>query len=663
MTAMLMCVVLASAVSAEVEGDFTYMVLNGQATITAASTDIAGDVVIPETLGGYPVTAIGSGAFAGRVNMTSLTIPDGVVSIGEEAFYSCTGMKTVSLSDNLKTIGKSAFDNCSSLSDLIIPENVTTISEWAFSSCKNLIDIYIPANVSSLNATAFGMCLNLTSITVSIDNISYSSQDGILYNKDMTTLIIYPAGKTNPTCIIPDSVLHIGDYAFYKCYNITDISIPLSVVSIGNLAFYYCKELKNLQLPKNMISIGSHAFSYCKKLSVVTLPDSISHIGSYVFSYCENLTHISLPKSLTYISSYAFRECKNLTSFTVSNNITSIEKGAFYCCNNLTSILIPNTVISIGDRAFAISEYLTIYGYSGSYAELFAKNEGIPFIALDEAAVPQFTTNLTSAEYSTGDTAVLSVTASTADNGSLTYQWYVSDTPDGDGTAIDGATEASYTAPTDTAGVKYYYVIVTNTSETETGVKTATARSNTAAVTVISKIDAEVPVIFAQTHSSACHAGDDTALFVSASVSDGGALSYQWYVSDVPGGDGDAIEGAVSAGYKPQTDEDGVKYYYVIITNTNPSATGAQSTSVRSEEMALTVGGGYITGDVDASGLTDSDDAAVLAQYFAGRNLSNPDAADIDSDQALTRRDAMVLTRYLSGWKEYNTLIRYSVYE
>lgn len=591
-TAVLMCVMLASAVGAEVEGDFTYVVLNGQATITAASTDISGDVVIPETLGGYPVTAIGSGAFNNRDSMTSLTIPDGA-AIADRAIYDCNA---------------------------------------------------------------------LTAINVSETNADYSTVDGVLFNNDKTKLIAYPAGKTDTDYAIPDGVTEVMGYAFYNCDKIKNITIPDGVEAIPEYMFYDCNYLVSVSIPDGVISIDQYAFQWCRNLTKISLPNSIVSIREHAFFCCDRLTNLTLPEGLISIGERAFSNNNSLTNIILPNSIQSIGKYAFSHCDNLTYVFIPSSITSI-PSSFLSCPNLTIYGYAGSTAEAHAASNSIPFVAIDEAAVPQFTSNLASAEYSTGDTAILSVTASVADNGSLTYQWYVSDTPDGDGTAIDGATDASYTAPTDTACVKYYYVIVTNTSETETGVKTASARSSTAAVTVIGRIDAEVPVIFAQTHSSACRTGDDTALFVSASVTDGGALSYQWYVSDTSDGDGDAIEGAVSAGYKPQTDTDGVKYYYVIITNTNPAATGSQTASVRSEEMALTVGGAYITGDVNANGLTDSEDAAVLAQYFAGLPLTNPDAADIDSDQSLTRRDAMVLTRYLSGWTEYNTMIRYSVYQ
>ena len=730
MTAVLMCVMLASAVGAEVEGDFTYVVLNGQATITAASTDIAGDVVIPETLGGYPVTAIGSGAFYDRDGMTSLTIPDGIIlsdcaiyscynleniyvydtneyytsidgvlynkdmtiliayppqksgvpyivpngvqeinkysfyychklinvilpnsiiSIGDYAFSGCDRLNSIDISKGVTHIGKNAFYGCDGLNSIIIPDSVLYIGESCFSNCKSLTNVTLSNSITSIERATFDFCESLTRIDI---------PEGVTTIGDSA---FFECGLSNIT--IPDSVTSIGVATFYRCGKLSNIVIPKNVTSIGRSAFYGCINLNNITILGNLTSIESETFSSCSNLTSITIPDGVTYIGGSAFSSCSKLTNVIMPNSLKTIASKAFSLCKNLTIITIPVGVTTINSSAFSSCENLTVAIIPKTVSSINKTVFSLCPNLTIYGYANTYAQTYAAEHSIPFIALDEAAVPQFTADLTSAEYSIGSPAILSVTASAADNGSLSYQWYVSDTPDGDGTPIDGATEASYTAPTDTAGVKYYYVIVTNTSETETGVKTATARSTAAAVTVIAKTDAESPVIFAQTHSSACRAGDDTALFVSASVSDGGALTYQWYVSDASGDDGSPIEGAVSAGYKPQTDEDGVKYYYVIITNTNPSATGAQTTSVRSEEMALTVGGGYITGDVDASGLTDSDDAAVLAQYFAGLTLPNPDAADIDSDQALTRRDAMVLTRYLSGWKEYNTLIRYSVYE
>lgn len=467
-TTLLMCAVMALTVFAEGEEDYTYIVLNNKATITDVVTSISGDVVIPETLGGYPVVAIGNNAFESCTNITSVTVHDGIQKIGNYAFRNCTKMTAVSLPDGLESI---------------------------------------------------------------------------------------------------------GTYAFYKCTSLTKADIP-----------------------KNIETLPADTFYGCTKLSEVDLPNSITSIGSYAFSGCSALKNIALPENLTSIGSYAFEGCYGLKSITLPNNVTSLGSYAFYGCTALTGIAIPNSVISIGTNALHYGSSpsssnrlsnLTIYGYTGSYAETYAKQESIPFFSLGDVAEPVFTADLEDITCFTGDSVTLTVLADAASAGTITYQWYVSDTPNGKFTAIDGAVGTSHTLPTDNASVKYYYVIAVNTNDTYT----ASAQSRTAKVTVAAGTAAETPEIFAQTASFACETREDIALFVSASVTDGGSLTYQWYVSDTPDGEFEPIEGAVSAGYRPSAETEGSLYYTVVITNTNTSVSGTKTASVTSEVIAVTVGG------------------------------------------------------------------------
>jgi hypothetical protein len=165
-------------------------------------------------LSGSPLTSIGDGAFRSCNSLTGITIPNGVTSIGDNAFAYCT-----------------------SLTSITIPNGVTSIGNSAFDYCTGLTSVTIPAGVTSIGQGAFGDCASLTAINVDPANSAYTSQDGVLYNKDKTTLHTYPKGKTG-AFTIPNGVTSIGNYAFRSCNSLTSVTIPNSVTSIGNMAFF-----------------------------------------------------------------------------------------------------------------------------------------------------------------------------------------------------------------------------------------------------------------------------------------------------------------------------------------------------------------------------------------------------------------------------------------
>ncbi len=138
--------------------------------------------------------------------------------------------------------------------NLVIPSVVTYgtqydvryIGDYAFTYCASLTSITIPDGVTSIGGSVFYGCSNLTSITVDSNNKYYSSQDGVLFNKDKTRLIQYPAGKASTTYTIPDGVTSIGYSVFSDCISLTSITIPDSVTSIDSNAFRYCSSLKTV---------------------------------------------------------------------------------------------------------------------------------------------------------------------------------------------------------------------------------------------------------------------------------------------------------------------------------------------------------------------------------------------------------------------------------
>ena len=239
--------------------------------------------------------------------------------------------------------------------------SVTCIGWMAFSNCSSLTSITIPNSVTIIRDNAFVSCSGLTSFSVAGDNSNYSSKEGVLFNKQQTTLIQYPTRKQGEY-IIPNSVTTIVDYAFYGCSGLTSLTIPNSITSIVDYAFAGCSSLTSITIPNSVTSIGNEAFAGCSSLSSVTIPNSVTSIGESVFSNCSSLTAVEIPNSVTSIGWYAFSECTGLTSVTIPNSITSIGNEAFAGCSSLTSVTIPSSVIIIGDEAFGgCSSMTSIY--------------------------------------------------------------------------------------------------------------------------------------------------------------------------------------------------------------------------------------------------------------------------------------------------------------
>ena len=307
------------------------------------------------------VTSIGYEAFDYCESLTSITIPNSVTSIGDYAFRGCTSLTSITIPNSVTSIGRSAFDNCTSLTSITIPNSVTSIGGDAFYGCKSLTSVTIGNSVTSIGGNPFSGCKSLLSIEVSDNNKNYSSFDGILFNKNKSELIAYPAGKTDSEYAIPNSVTSIGSYAFYGCTSLTSVEIPDGVTSIDWHAFSNCTNLTSIIIPNSVTSVGSYAFEYCTSLTSITIPDSVKSIGNWAFDHCKSLTSVTIGNSVTSVTignsvtsigSYAFNACTSLTSVTIGNCVTSIDERVFNYCTSLTSVTIGNCVTSIGERVF-----------------------------------------------------------------------------------------------------------------------------------------------------------------------------------------------------------------------------------------------------------------------------------------------------------------------
>lgn len=396
------------------------------------------NVVIPAMIGKYQVVGIGQAAFsprasgvradakAVRTNLLSVVLPDSVLSIGDEAFAHCSRLAQITLPKNVSTIGSNAFDNCRNLKAIDLSKSLERIGDAAFNSCIALSTLTIPSTVTELGKGIFRYCNKLETISVEDGNSVYHSVGNCLIETASGTLLRGQKCSTLPaevtaiaeeafigcreltSLVIPNSVTTIGAGAFIGCEKLSEVTLPegLSVIdehtfsgcdkltslvipdgvtAIGDWAFNSCKSLTNITLPNNLKIIGSKAFYYCKKLSNVVLPESITKIADWSFSGCESLTEITIPSKIKSISKYAFVNCNSLQTVVIQNGVKKICEGAFADCKELKKVFIPDSVTEIYssryDTAFKGCDNLAIHAPAGSYAEKFAKENNIPFVA------------------------------------------------------------------------------------------------------------------------------------------------------------------------------------------------------------------------------------------------------------------------------------------
>ncbi len=270
-----------------------------------------------------------------------------------------------------------------------------------YSHIEDIINVIVEKDITSIGKDAFLHCSRLTSINVVPENQYYASEDGVLFNKDKSLLIQYPAGKNLEKYVIPDNVTGIGNSAFYLCTNLTSITIPDTVTSIENYAFMACKNLTSIKIPDGVTNIGDFVFLNCNSLSSIKIPDSVTAIGEQAFSFCESLTSITMSDSVKSIGWGAFAGCSDLHSITIENPDCNI-------CDDEATI---NNVAEHFEKIYEF--YGTIYGYTGSTAQAYAEKYGRTFIALDEKPAVTTTTSLTTTAATTSTTTTSTTTAAT----------------------------------------------------------------------------------------------------------------------------------------------------------------------------------------------------------------------------------------------------------
>ncbi|MBK1833242.1 leucine-rich repeat domain-containing protein [Roseibacillus ishigakijimensis] len=318
--------------------DLTYEINEGQVTITDCLETAAGELVVPATVEGLPVVAVGAGAFASCGDLTGISLPSSLTSIGVSAFFQCsslqafqvpegvtvlaantfrecTSLAAVTLPEGLHQIGASAFYQCSALSTVTLPSTITILESSAFAWCGGLTAIHLPegllelgdscfyncgalaalelpASLSTVGSQFLYGCRSLPGLTLAEGSSHFSVLEGVLYNASQSLLVQYPAGKEESSLVLPESVTAIGDWAVANAWDLQEVVLPTSLRTIGARAFYGSLGIVDLDFPQGLLSLGDAAFFRCAGLQSVTLPASLRILGSSVFVQCSNLSEI-----------------------------------------------------------------------------------------------------------------------------------------------------------------------------------------------------------------------------------------------------------------------------------------------------------------------------------------------------------------------------------
>ncbi len=312
--------IIGISVSAEEETEyvyenFKYTKSEEYVSITGYVEKPAGELVIPAEIDGLPVKFIGQGAFEYCEDITSLTLPDTLTSIASNAF------------------------------ECVQRTNPN----------RKYAAVRTASDENSIQTSAFYNCIGLKEIHVSDTNPGLSSADGILFNKDKTEIIRYPAEKEGDSYSIPETVTKIARGAFSGSAGLVSVVIPDSVNEIEGYAFRYCTALTSVVIPEGVTDIKSYTFHQCTSLTSVTVPESVSGIGHYVFNGTPWLETMETEHPL-FIINHVLVSGKNAKGdIIIPDGVTDIIGRAFANNTEMTSVFIPESVTNIVDAAGTVA--------------------------------------------------------------------------------------------------------------------------------------------------------------------------------------------------------------------------------------------------------------------------------------------------------------------
>lgn len=314
---------------------------------------------LPET-----VTNIWYGAFWGCDYLEYVSLSENLSDIGEHAFSGCSKLSMVRFpATSLRTIGASAFAECN-LTDVAIPQGVTHIGIGAFSSYDKLASITIPASVVSIADEAL---TDVETIIIDPQNKYYCTDNGILFNKNKTSLIRYPTRLAATSYTVPSTVKRIDNQAFYDVKALTSIILPQGLEYVGERAFYGCKNLEKISIPR-LVNFGQYQFyidinnSNFKAFEVDPAHASLKSVDGILYNKSgtvllslpqgKSIDVFYVPANVKKIEEKAFEHSSDLTKVVLNDGLQTIGEAAFLGCSNLAELNLPGSLQSIDDYAF-----------------------------------------------------------------------------------------------------------------------------------------------------------------------------------------------------------------------------------------------------------------------------------------------------------------------
>ena len=402
----------AARASALSENGYTYTVTSGKATITAVNSTIKGNVVLPDTLGGYPVTELGSKLFYGRTDLTGITIPKSVERIGNNAFEETKSLeKVIWNAENVEDFGydNRVFFNVGKDStgiDVVFSDNVKRIPAYLFSysdyddyydtndrchhSCANVKSVSMSDSVIGIGDYAFYGCTANASVFKLSDNLEkigkgafyHSAWFGVQPYGDVYVGKVYYGYRgtmpANTNVVVKDGTKGIASGALSQYRNLSGITIPDSITSIGYDAFgdawkedsHNCSVFINdlsawcridFENPfSNPLVYSENMYLNGQKVTTIEIPDEITEVKDYAFYGFDSLTSVVIPESVTKIGDAAFSHCDRITNLTISNNVKIVGNEAFEYCKNLSDVSVGKGVERIGTVAFGYTAVRSI---------------------------------------------------------------------------------------------------------------------------------------------------------------------------------------------------------------------------------------------------------------------------------------------------------------
>lgn len=302
--------------------DFQYSISGGEVAITRY-TGTAVDVVVPAFIEGLPVTSLADGTTTNYVfkdkSVVSVFLPDSIKKIGANAFYHRYSLKTIHLGTEIEEIGYQAFLFCTQLESIDLGHKIKKIDEYAFSYTQKVTSLSFPATLETLELNAIKTAQGLASLVVSPANTYFSSLDGVLFNKDQTTLLLYPPARTGASYVVPDGTTLINASAFSQT-----------------------------------------------QVSAIQLPDSLQEIGFGAF-WGSRLTEVTIPSSVSLLSSQLFRDCTLLKTVFLNRETPAagIDFSSFLNAHADLKIILPKDLVTVYKTATGWSSHSNKINWSG----------------------------------------------------------------------------------------------------------------------------------------------------------------------------------------------------------------------------------------------------------------------------------------------------------